>query len=369
VPRELSGVGAVAMNSKLAAEDLPPGHSYRPDASPPSIFGAHQAGIASRQLDRLAFGAFDLTVKRLAELRGLMGKLSTEAERLMTAGNGLTVTLGLGPSVFDQAGRDRFGLRSRRPVALRELPAFTGDALDPALSGGDLCLTACADDGDAATAALRSLAGVARAAATERWSQEGFLLREGTGARTRDLLGFRDSTDNLRSGRQRERHVWATTRERTWMAGGTFLVVRRIRIDLDEWNRLPAPEQERVIGRHKESGVPLGGRREFEVPRPESLPPDSHIRLAAPRANEGAAILRRSYNFDNGDGDAGLLLMTYQRDPRRQFVPLQRRLAEHDALSRFTRHTGSAVFAIPPGARPGGFIAEGLVGGAGFEPA
>ena len=237
------------MNSKHAPEDLPPGHSYRADAAPASIYGAHQAGIASRQLDRLAFGAFDLTIVRLPELSRLLADLSAEAERLMAAGGGSAITLGLGPSVFEQEGRDRFGLRSRRPVALRELPAFKCDALDRSLCGGDLCVVACADEADAAAAALGSLARVATGAADERWSQEGFLLREGAGWRTRDLLGFKDGTDNLRSGRQRDRHVWATTRERSWMVGGTFLVLRRIRIELEEWNRLPVADQELVIGR------------------------------------------------------------------------------------------------------------------------
>jgi deferrochelatase/peroxidase EfeB len=49
------------------------------------------------------------------------------------------------------------------------------------------------------------------------------------------------------------------------------------------------------------------------------------------------------------------------RDPQRQFVPVQRRLAEHDPLSAYIRHTGSAVFAIPPGARAGGFVGDRLL--------
>ena len=72
--------------------------------------------------------------------------------------------------------------------------------------------------------------------------------------------------------------------------------------------------------------------------------------------NGGVTMLRRSYSYDHG-----LLFLGYQRDPRRQFVVLQRRLAEHDALSAFTTHVGSAVFALPPGARPGGFIGDGLL--------
>ncbi len=156
------------------------------------------------------------------------------------------------------------------------------------------------------------------------------------------------------------------------MLGGTYLVVRRIRVRLPDWGRLSRSRQERVVGRHKLSGAPLGGRREFDPLPLEAisdgqplLPLDAHSRVASPRSNGGASMLRRSYNYNNGldtEGgrDAGLLFLAYQQDPRRQFVPVQRRLAEADALSAFTSHVGSAVFALTPGAREGGFVAEGL---------
>ena len=148
------------------------------------------------------------------------------------------------------------------------------------------------------------------------------------------------------------------------MLGGTYLVVRRIRVDLAGWSRHARTRQERVIGRKKLSGAPLGGRREFD-PLPLDamtdgepvIPVDSHARLASPRTNGGAAMLRRSYNYNHGVGpdgtrDAGLLFLALQRDPRRQFAPVQRRLAEHDALTPFTRHVGSAVFACRRAPRP-----------------
>ena len=138
------------------------------------------------------------------------------------------------------------------------------------------------------------------------------------------------------------------------MLGGSFLVVRRILVALEEWRALPVAEQERVIGRHRDTGAPLGGDHEFER-LPAELPAGAHAALASPRANGGAAMLRRGYAFD-----AGLFFMAYQRDPRRQFVPVQRRLAEQDALAPYTTHVGSAVFAVPPGARPGGFLGEEL---------
>jgi Dyp-type peroxidase family len=140
------------------------------------------------------------------------------------------------------------------------------------------------------------------------------------------------------------------------MAGGTYLVVRRIDIDADAWNALALTEQEQQIGRHRDSGAPLGGRREFDPAPLDAFPAGSHVRLASPRTGPSPPMLRRSYNTEGG-----LLFLAFMRDPARQFVPVQRRLAERDPLAAFTRHTGSAVFAIPPAARPGAFVGAGLV--------
>jgi deferrochelatase/peroxidase EfeB len=348
-----------------------PGESYRPDDSAPTTIGLHQPGIATAMLDHVAFGALDATVSTAAELATLFEELTAAAEELMQrppvdAGS-LTVTLGLGPDLLGE----RFGLASRRPVALRDLPAFAGDELDPALCGGDLCVQACASDPHLAADALAGMVGRVRGAARLRWSQDGFVRRapgDRRDGRPRNLLGFRDAINNPRRGKDFDRHVWVARGERSWMLGGTFLVVRRIELRLDAWEALSIPEQERVIGRHRDTGAPLGARHEFDrLPlEDDAMPADAHARLAAPRSNQGAAMLRRAYSYDNGAGpdgrrDAGLLLLTYQRDPRRQFVPVQRRLAEHDALSRFSRPIGSAVFAIPPGTRPGGFLADQLL--------
>jgi deferrochelatase/peroxidase EfeB len=223
---------------------------------------------------------------------------------------------------------------------------------------------ACADEPERAREALARMAAAVAGAAHVRWRQDGF-LRRGSGDRAggtpRDLLGFRHGTANLRQARELDRHVWIGGRERSWLLGGTLLVVRRIRIELERWQALPVAEQEQVIGRRRDSGAPLGQRREYDPAPLERFPPHAHARLAAPRSNGGAAMLRRGYSYDDGGGDAGLLLLAYLRDPRRQFVPVQRRLAQHDALADHTRAIGSAVFAIPPGARPGGFIGAPLL--------
>lgn len=339
------------------------------------MVGAHQPGIATAVLDHLAFASFDITVEGRGELRALLENLTVEAQRLMEAEHrapggpvgALTVTLGLGQGIFDE----RFGLASRRPVALCQLPAFTGDALDPSTCGGDLCIEVCAATGSKAADALGHLLAAAQPTTRVRWSQRGFMRRlasEPADGRPRNLLGFKDATGNPRRGRDLGRHVWVGGRERTWMLGGTFLVVRKVRILLDAWHALTLDEQERVIGRHRDSGAPLGRTHELEaLPlNDDTIPPDAHARLASPQANGGLTVLRRGYSYDNGldahgEHDAGLLLLLYQRDPRRQFIPLQRRLAEHDALTRFTRPTGSAIFAIPPGTTPGQPVAYDLL--------
>jgi deferrochelatase/peroxidase EfeB len=352
-----------------------PGESYRPDDVPPSLFAVHQPGVTTPLLDHLAFAALDIGGGDAAALRDLLAGLTAEGERLMRAARrpsgaagpagSLTLTIGLGPGIFG----DRFGLAAQRPVALAQLPRFPGDALDRATSGGDICVQACAADPASAGDALARLVAVAGPAAAVRWSQRGAMHRrpaDPPGGRPRNLLDFKDATSNPRRGKDLDRHVWIGGRERTWMVGGTYLVVRRVRILLDAWNALSAQQQERVIGRHRSTGAPLGRDHEFDaMPLDGTVPPDAHARVAAPRAGE-APLLRRGYSFDEGvdergERDAGLLLLLYQRDPRRQFVPLQRRLAAADALTRYTRPVGSAIFAIPPGARPGRALADELL--------
>jgi deferrochelatase/peroxidase EfeB len=322
-----------------------PGWSYRVDPRPPSLYRRHQPGIETPRLDHAELAAFDLR----ARARDVLVAWTLEAERLL--GDGLTITFGLGAGAFTDA---------LRPVALRALPQFPGDLLDPARSGCDIAVQVCATRAGDARAALERLRSAAAGAVVPRWNQGGSLRRrpqDDPNGTPRDALGFRDGTHNLRRGRDLDRHVWVSRGDRTGMIGGTYLVVRRIEIATDAWNELSLDAQERLIGRERDSGAPLGGRREFEPAPLEAFPASSHVRLAAPRTNGGAAMLRRSYSFDRG-----LLFLAFMRDPARQFVPVNRRLVAHDALMTYTRHTASAVFAIPPGARPGGFVGDGLLG-------
>ena len=357
-----------------------------------AFHGRHQAGIATPAQDRLHFAAFDVEEGLGAgDLRGLLREWSRAAER-MTAGRPvgdanhealappqdtgealgltpahLTVTFGLGPSLFD----GRFGLAGQRPPALRDLPAVPGDELDQARSGGDLCVQACADDPQVAFHAVRNLARIGRGAVTVRWSQLGFGRTSSTSraqATPRNLMGFKDGTANLKAEdvEALERHVWVAGDRRgepAWLRDGTYLVARRIRMLIEAWDRAPLGDQEETIGRHKASGAPLGERDEFATLDVGRLPADSHVRLAAPSSNGGAALLRRGYSFTDGlddrlgQLDAGLFFLAYQRDPRSQFVRIQRSLAggRNDALDEYIRHVGSGLFACPPGVGPGRF--------------
>ncbi|GED97086.1 hypothetical protein nbrc107697_11250 [Gordonia crocea] len=158
------------------------------------------------------------------------------------------------------------------------------------------------------------------------------------------------------------------------MTGGSYLVTRRIRMDIEPWDRSNLLEQEQIIGREKGSGAPLGQDAEFADPNfaittgaAPLIPADSHVRLAHPEFNDGVRLLRRGYNFTDGsDGfghlDAGLFFIAFCRDPGKQFVPMQRKLMLDDALTEYLIPNGSAVFACPPGLSDGQWWGQALFG-------
>jgi deferrochelatase/peroxidase EfeB len=360
------------------------------------FYGRYQAGIATPAPARLAFAAYDLTVdgtlaQRQAALRALL-QVWTRAAAAMTAGRpvpgdltdiaappadtgeaygtspaNLTITVGFGPSLFD----DRFGLADRRPAALADLPRLAPENIDPARSGGDLCVQACSDDPVAAFHAIRNLARLGRGTVVMRWSQLGFGKATSNGAdqaTPRNLMGFKDGTRNI-DGADRalmSGHVWVGGEtDQPWLRDGSYLVVRRIRMRIEAWDRDFLGDQQNVIGRSKYSGAPLTGTHEFDTPDFAAkgaggepvIPMDAHIRLAAHENAGGVRILRRGYSFTDGmisasgELDAGLFFMAYQKDPRAQFVALQRRLGASDALNEYIEHVASGLYACPPGLR------------------
>jgi deferrochelatase/peroxidase EfeB len=396
-----AGVGAAAVSfgggGLLAGRQLADASGGGTGSVP--FYGEHQAGIGTAAQDRLHFAAFDLLAEDPGELRDLMRAwtvAAAEASAGEMVGNvndvplappddtgetvgllpsRLTVTFGFGPSLFEKPG---LGLAAKRPVALRPLPALPGDELDPAESGGDVCVQACSDDPQVAFHAIRNLARIGRGVVAMRWSQLGFGRTASTSRSQetpRNLMGMKDGTANIRGedGEDMKKFVWVGGEGPAWMRGGTYMVTRRIRMLLEVWDRAPLQDQERTIGRHKYSGAPLGGRDEFE-PLPLDaergghplIPPDAHVRLASARENGGTRILRRGYSFADGvdeslgELEAGLFFISFQRDPE-QFVAIQRQLGSIDALNEYIKHVGSALFAVPPGAPPGGYVGEALL--------
>jgi deferrochelatase/peroxidase EfeB len=366
------------------------------DNGPVPFFGTHQAGIATPVQDRLHFASFDVVTDDRDRLVRML-KEWTAAGAALTAGHTygsaagglpesppddtgealglpparLTLTVGFGPTLFDKGGKDRFGLKARRPAPLVDLPHFPGDNLDAARSGGDICVQACADDPQVAVHAIRNLARIGFGVVAVRWSQLGFGKTSSTTPdqqTPRNMFGFKDGTRNI-SGDDHaalDRHVWASAKDgAAWMNGGSYAVARRIRMHIETWDRTSLQEQQDVFGRMKGEGNPYGAQHEHDPVPLAKLPADAHVRLAHPDSNGGVRILRRGYSFTDGsDGlgrlDAGLFFIAYQRDPRTQFVTLQNKLAGTDHMNEYVQHVGSGIFACPPGVRKGGFWGETL---------
>lgn len=392
----MAGIGVGALSGPILPDR---GDGPRDGVEP--FYGDRQPGITTPQQSHLVFAAFDVTSERTNGLRELLVDWS-RASALLMAGGGpsgprrrdeapsdtgealglfparLTITIGLGPTVFERDGQDPHGLAARKPAALAPLPSFRGDALEPDRSSGDLCVQACADDRQIAFHAVRHLARLASGRATIRWSQTGFVpsaARSASDEAPRNLMGFKDGTNNIRvdDDEALAEQVWVgPTDQPRWLRGGTYLVARRIRMLLDVWDSTTLATQERTIGRRRDNGAPLGKHRErdsvdLRATRNSEpvIPADAHIRRASPETNGGKRLLRRSYSYadgidaDTAQLDAGLFFVSYQRDPL-QFVAIQRSLANGDALLRHLSHTGSAVFACPPGAASGGYIGDTL---------
>lgn len=406
-----TGVAGLAVGSGAgSAAGVAVGRARERDAAASvyAFFGAHQAGITTRVQDHLHFASFDMMPRTgRDDLRSLLEDWSYAAAR-MTQGldvsatgavggdpeappddtgealglpaGGLTITFGLGPTLFaDVDGTDRYGLSDRRPAGLERLPAFLGDDLDPESSGGDLCIQACADDPQVAVHAIRNLSRIAFGRARLRWSQLGFgrTSRTTTGQATpRNLFGFKDGTANILADDTAalDDHVWvAASDEPGWLVGGSYLVARKIAMLVETWDRVRLSEQSAIIGRSKGEGAPLSGGDELTDPDFAAtdaggaplVPATSHVRLAHPELNGGTRILRRGYNYVDGNNelgrlDAGLFFLSYQRTPE-QFISLQRALST-DAMNEYIRHVGSGIWAVPPGARAGSFVGAGLFG-------
>ncbi len=425
---------SAAIASGRPAEPAAPATAGAPDQV--AFFGPHQAGIQTPQQTSTIFASFDVVSSSADDLRRLLAQWTEAAARLTRGASidddsldttglpprRLTLTFGFGPTLFWRDNEDRFGLAGRRPAPLVDLPTFNGDQIETRYSGGDLLVQASADDQAVAFHAIRQLARLAagndagsgyggkRPGATApsdaippvavlRWTQSGFLPGAVGGETPRNLLGFKDGTQNpgvphpaeisggklLGNGGFGD-HVWvAGNEDGAWMQGGTYLVMRRIRLSVEHWDRTPIDFQEEVIGRRKRSGAPLTASDDDEfapldLDRTDAdgnptIADSAHVRLGSAASNGGARILRRSYAYNDGLGlvaerwppwrqgleyDAGLLFAGYGNDPRRGFIPMFGRMSKLDMLNQYATHTGSAIFALPGGIPAGGALGDGL---------
>jgi len=422
----LAAAGALGANIGLggattSAETGPVGESCAATAVEP-FFGEHQSGILTGLQSHSYFAAFDLMTTKLSDIEALL-RAWTSAAAQMTAGNvvaslgkdtyssapasdsgealdlgpaRLTLTFGFGAGLFVKDGKDRYGLAAQRLAALVDMPAFNGDQLVPEHTGGDLSVQACANDPQVAFHAVRQLARLAAGVAQIRWAQAGFSSDSASGETPRNLMGFKDGTQNpvapppngrsagsTRPALSPNEVIFVGEEGPAWMKGGSYVMVRRIRIALEHWDRSDVDFQEQVIGRHKRSGAPLGGRDEFDPADFQAtdkdgnliIPENAHMRLGAAAHNDGALILRRSYSYNDGLSfiaerwppwrqgmlyDAGLFFIAYQRDPRTGFIKIYDRMSKLDALAQFTTHIGGGLFACPRGIKQGEFIGQDL---------
>jgi deferrochelatase/peroxidase EfeB len=373
------------------------------------FYGAHQGGVVTPQQSHSYVAAFDLKTDKREEVIALLrewtqaaarmtqgkpaGSLETaddkpaadSADVLGLGASSLTITFGFGPGLFtSRDGKDRYGLASKRPAALVDLPRFNGDQLIAEKTGGDLFVQACANDAQVAFHAVRQLARMGYGAIQMRWGQAGFLSGP-KGQTPRNLMGFKDGTNNPSTAKPplMNQFIWASAADAPWMQGGTYTVVRRIRITLEHWDQMELGFQEQVFGRHKYSGAPIGQKSEFDAVDLKAadkdgnpvIPDNSHVRLSNQANNAGAQILRRSYSYNDGTNfyierwppwrqeteyDAGLIFIAHQADPRTGFIPINEKLSKFDVMNQFTTHIGSAIFAVPPGAREGSYVGAGL---------
>lgn len=357
--------------------------------------GKNQAGIITPQQQQMHMAAYDLTTSRKSSLIQLLKDWTLAAER-MTHGDligayksfkdvppddtgeagdlgpaGLTITFGFGASLFRTAeGKDRFGIAKYLPAPLAAgIPRMSAEKLDPQHCGGDLVVQVCAEDPMVAIHAIHNLTRIAFGTASLRWSQLGYGRTSSTSTKQttpRNLFGFKDGTSNIRaeeSPTELNQHLWIQPSDDQGkiFAGGSYLCTRKIKQFMEVWDELVLSEQEAIIGRNKITGAPLSGGNEFTNPDFEKkdakgnllIPEDSHVAVVHPSHNRGARMLRRGYNYMEGNDklgrlEGGLFFIAYVRNPQTNFVPVLQRMVG-DAMTEYLQHIASSLFIIPPG--------------------
>ncbi|KKC46565.1 deferrochelatase [Paenibacillus sp. D9] len=355
-----------------------------------AFYGPNQAGIATPQQTYMYLASFRILDIGRAGLIAMLKEwtrfsdLSASGGYRQSSGNGLlppadtgetmdlgaaglTITYGFGTSFFLDRGSDRFGIASRKPLYLEEIPRMPKDHIEEGFKGGDIVVQICANDQQVAFHALRNLIRLATGSAVVNWTEEGFISAP-EGKTPRNLFGFKDGTANSlhQTPQGYDEVLWAGTEEPDWMKGGSYLAYRKIRMLLEVWDRSSLQAQEDTFGRSKDSGAAYGSKGEFDPVVKAELPADSHVRLAK---DSGQSIHRRAYSYTGaidsrtGQLDAGLLFLSYQRNPSKQFIPMLRMMQSRDKLNEYTQHIASAMYACPGGIREGQYIGQALLEG------
>ena len=351
------------------------------------FYGKRQSGITTPIQRQVYFAVLDLATEDLETIRGIFKSWTAYIARMMqgelveayksntmlpptdtgeAVGMGterLTITVGVSPSFLE-----KLNLTGKKLPELEDLPKFARDQLKEAFTGGDICIQACAEDAQVAFHAVRNLLRKGREHLTLKWSQTGYAAITSQGSTPRNLFGFKDGTANVTSQDDFDRVIWCD--QDNWMKNGTYLIVRRVQMHLETWDRTSLKEQENTFGRHRDSGAPLGAVDEFDPVDLELkddkgnlvIPEDCHVRLAK---EVGEEIYRRAFSYANGidprtgQFDAGLLFISFQKDPQ-QFIKVQKNLGTKDKLNEYITHVGSGLFAILPGVEEGGYLGQSL---------
>lgn len=351
------------------------------------FYGKCQSGITTPIQRQVYFAVLDLATEDLETIRGIFKSWTTYIARMMqgelveayksntmlpptdtgeAVGMGterLTITVGVSPSFLE-----KLNLTGKKLPEFEDLPKFARDQLQEAFTGGDICIQACAEDAQVAFHAVRNLLRKGREHLTLKWSQTGYAAITSQGSTPRNLFGFKDGTANVTSQDDFDRVIWCD--QDNWMKNGTYLIVRRVQMHLETWDRTSLKEQENTFGRHRDSGAPLGAVDEFDPVDLELkddkgnlvIPEDCHVRLAK---EVGEEIYHRAFSYANGidprtgQFDAGLLFISFQKDPQ-QFIKVQKNLGTKDKLNEYITHVGSGLFAILPGVEEGGYLGQSL---------
>ena len=351
------------------------------------FYGEHQAGITTPSQRNIYFLVMDLHTNKLDDVKQMFKDWTTYAANLTQGKNikpyeknpfvpptdtgeadsmgayGLTLTFGISPSFLK-----KMGLTHKQPKEFQDLPKFPRDQLRENLTGGDICIQACAEDAQVAFHAVRQLVRQARSNITMRWSQSGFVGFDTGNQTPRNLFAFKDGTANQSTIKAADKNLWADAPD--WMKGGTYLVTRIIQMHLETWDRTSLKGQEDTFGRHRDSGAAIGQKGEFDTFDVHAkdaqgkavIPEISHMGLAK---RTGVEMLRRSYSYSSGINpatgqfDSGLLFISFQKSPE-QFIIIQNALGRLDKMNEYTTHIGSGLFACFGGILQGGNIGQAL---------